>query len=644
LTLTALGPFESSDLDVARDLPLHEAGRPLEFNPKTLGVDAVATDGDSAFVGYSGRRAEQSIDVLLWPEARACELVPGSDTAYPGTNAGQALGFAERLGLALVAGENSADQRAGSALVLDTQTGQASPIERAHGALNAYRAFATVTPFGDGLLVAGGTNPFSEATSIVEVASTGELYAPGQRGFTAALVPLGFPRSHHAAVELPATGETLLIGGVVPSPNGGPGQAILQLEAVSPTQGSSISNLGSLYLGRAEPTALVLADGRIFVGGGYLPSVDASEPQGDPVGQVEWFSPQAGPEDHAYAQLPRRRHRTFAALPGGGVLSVASCWGEREALRRDCVCVTGTGAPCPDGGGEEFSAQAWVDAFWIGPDLVPRRVGFTLGNVAACPTPDEPLLVPGSDGSPWLVSHRPDGSACLFRFETWPEDPDGTSDDPTSRPRFVPSAISLDPAPDPASPLVALGPDAFVWTRTTGEGGLLGARLGHRGALTRDLGSLLDYDEQRPYRPAHLAPDRDPSAPSDGSAPLLRYARSTLTLEPAEPPLTLFVTDTLYDDVGIQLGTAALNDGAPPARPLVVFMSARGETSVCGFAPPAPADPEGELVVERSGRQVTLSAPGREDVGCEVPAGPVSLGVRADSATVVLTQLRVTRR
>jgi hypothetical protein len=625
---------------VEHEIPLHEAGRALGFNPETLGVDAVATDDHLTYIGHTERRTEQGIDVLLWPEARVCPLSEGGESAYPGPNGGQALGFSERLGLLLVAGENVDEQRAGSALVLDIQTGELSPVERAQGALNTSRAFATVTPFGEGLLVAGGTNPLSEATSIID-ARSGEIYSPRERGFAAELVDLVLPRAHHAALELPATGETLLIGGVVPNPNGGPGQELLQLEAVSPTHGASISDLGRLYIGRVDPTALVLTDGRIFVGGGHLPSVEASEMSAPvPVGQVEWFAPHAGPEEHVYAELPARGNRTFAALPGGGVLTVASCPGEPAALRRDCVCVTSTGAAC-----EDEDPQAWVDAFWIGTDLVPRPVGFTRGNVAPCPTPDRPQLLSGSDGSPWLAATRADGSACLWRFEAWPEDPDSASDDPTAGPRFVPTLISLDPAPDPASPLLSFAPDAFVWTSTLGDGGLHGARLGHRGPLTRDDGSLLDYDAARPYRPAHLTPDRFPSGSPDASTPWLRYEHDAITLVPAEPPLTLFVTDTLYDDVSVEVEVDSAGDDAPPEPPLLVFASKTGETSVCSFGPERPATPPVHLLAERLDRQVTLTVVGTDEVvTCEVPTGPLTLGVRAGTATTRLTSLLVKRR
>jgi hypothetical protein len=634
LTLTALGPFEAGDLDVEREIPLHEAGHPLAFNPETLGVDAVATDDELTYIGHSERRSAGSIDVLLWPEARACALTAGGDSSYPGPNGGQALGFAERLGLLLVAGENVEDQRAGSALVLDTQTGQSSTVERAQGALSTSRAFATVTPFGDGLLVAGGTNPFSAATSSDD-ARTSEVYSPSQRGFVADSLDLVFPRAHHAAVELPATGETLLVGGVVPNPSGGPGQEILQLEAVSPTQGASITDLGRLGLGRVDPTALVLTNGRIFVGGGYLP--DAEDGASTPVGQVEWFAPDAGPEAHVYTDLPARPHRTFAPLPGGGVLTVASC--NEESSRRDCACVTDAGTAC--GVGE---SEGWLDAFWIPADLTPRSVGFARGNVAACPTPKQPLLVPGRDGSPWLVSSNGSGTACLWRFEAWPEEPDATSDEPTARPRFVPTTLALAPAPDPASPLLAFGPDAFVWTSTEGAGGLFGARLGQRGHLTRDSGSLLDFDAQRPFRPSHLAPDRDPSDVPAGSPLRLRYEHGAVTLEPSEPPLTLFVTDTLYDDVRVRLAVDSLDDGVPPARPLVVFASRIGETSTCSWAQSSLAPAPVELVAERLGRQVSLTVSGTgERVSCDAPAGPVAIGIRAGGAPTRVTSLRVER-
>src|SRR3954467_1117854 len=261
LTLTALGPFPASRAGVARDPGLRASGHALSFNSATIGVDAVASNtagaSEGAFIGHSERRRDDRIDVSLWPEQTACEVV-SADGGYPGSGAGQALGFSTRSGFSLVAGENAADQRAGSSLVFATDTGEGSLVPRERGTLRVSRAFATVTEFGDGLLVAGGTNPATMAAP-EDAASTAEVFDPATGGFEPTLVELWSRRTHHAAVTLATTGETLLIGGLAPDPVSGTGPLIGQFEAVSPsTKSSSISDLSTLDYRRLDPIALVL--------------------------------------------------------------------------------------------------------------------------------------------------------------------------------------------------------------------------------------------------------------------------------------------------------------------------------------------------------------------------------------------------
>ena len=651
LTLTALGAFPESRFDIESDISVNDAGRALAFGPETSGVDAVARDapGDAgqAFIGHTERRDADRIDVLLWPERRGCPVAAGGDEGYPGAGAGQALGFSPRLGVAVVAGEDASDKRAGSALAFDTETGEAGVVLREQGALGSSRAFATVTEFGEGLLVAGGTNPFSGATAAADASGTAEVYLPRGPGFEPSPIDLKFERTHHAALTLPSTGETLLVGGAIPTsaPDGG-GLVIRQLEAVSPTtRRSSISDLATLSIGRSDPTALLLTNGRLFVGGGYVPALDPSEAP-TPVGQVEWFSADAT-RRLFYAELPARPNRSFVALAGGGVLSVASC---PKTSRADCACVNADGASCdPDDAN-------WVDAWWLDADGLPERVVFAPGNVlASCPTPERPLLLPGSDGSPWLVSARGDGTACLWRFEPWPEgavpneDPAANVADPSSHARLLTTALTLDPAPDPRSPPLSLGPDALVWIAS--EGGLFGARLGHRGPLSRDDLPLVSRSEDSPFRPAHLAPDRDVhplDGASSGAKPSVAFDGS-LRLEPTNPPVTLWATDTLYDDVAISLDIDAAPDGAWPTFPeLVLGGTLVAEPVVCRWPEPGPESPSPStvhLVAERRGANVVLSASAAGSTTCAVPTGPVAVGVRAGATPTVLAagSLRLAR-
>jgi hypothetical protein len=645
LTLTPLGPFPASTFDVEGPLGLEEAGQELAFDPATVGVDALASDGSAnsggAFIGHTERRVDDRIDVLLWPEQTACPIL-APDAGYPGTDAGQALGFSAATAVALVAGEDAEDRRAGSAGEFDTETGAAGVVPRESGALHVSRAFATVTEFGDGLLVAGGTNPFASAAA-EDASGSAEVYRPHAGGFDPNLVELWSRRTHHAAVTLPATGETLLAGGLAPdSASNGPGQLLRQLEAISPsTLSSSISGLAALDLGRVDPVTLVLENGLIFVGGGYNVGSDPEAPRGDPIGELEWFLPDATRRVF-FADLPTRPDRAFMALPGGGVLSVASCSAESAQQRADCSCVAENGGACEVNGDD----QGWLDAWWIDPDGTPTPVPFAPANVLTpCPTPLRPLLVAGSDGAPWLVSTRDDGTpACLWRFEAWPEDPGGPPADAASHPRFLMTTLALDPSPDARVQPLSYAPDALVWVGP--NGGLYGARLGQRGPLTRDASLLARGDA--PFRPAHLVPDRDPSASTslDGKPPVIfnHEFNGVLELGPTSPVVTLWAADTTYDSVSLTLEIEAPSDGSSPALPAVTFGSARGASAVCAWsatATPLPAPVT--LTATRHGTHVTLSAPGLADTTCDVPDGPLALGVRAGSARTTLGKFDVTR-
>ncbi len=643
LTLTALGQFPARGSDVDRDLGLHAAGHALSFDSATIGVDAVANDSASAtergFIGHSEHRIDDRIDVSLWPEQTACEVV-SADGGYPGTGAGQALGFSAQSGFSLIAGENADDRRAGSSLAFATDTGEASVVPRDHGTLRVSRAFATVTEFGDRLLVAGGTNPAASAAT-EDAAGPAEVFDPATGGFEPTLVELWSRRTHHAAVTLATTGETLLVGGLAPDAAGsGPGQLIRQFEAVSPsTRSSSISGLLALDLGRVDPIALVLTNGRILVGGGYAASGNAEAAHGAPVGEIEGFSSDATSRVFR-AELPARANRTFAALPGGGALSVASC--RNDPSRHDeCSCFTAGGTPCEPSSND----QAWLDAWWISPNGTPTAVTFEPdGVVAPCATVDTPLLAAGSDGAPWLTFPRADGTpACVWRFEAWPAASD--PNDPASRPRFVMTTFALDPSPDARSALLGFGPDAFMWIGA--NGGLFGARFGQRGPLTRDI-SLLLSSFDAPFRPAHLMPDRDATRPtSNADAPPVAFERTSnrLTLTPVEPSVTVWATDTLYDGVAVSLGVEPTSDGSVPALPVLVFQSPTGATGTCSWNAPPTGGASAVITVtaSRHDRHATLSAPNVADATCDVPPGPLAIGIRADSAVVTLAELELSR-
>src|SRR5690606_5314369 len=318
---------------------------------RTLAFEARAELGSSRFHGYAERTASPDVPILLWPEGAACR-VPGVDD-YPAPGGGQAIGFDPESRHALVVGGGNADVPSASvaALTSHTGTGAVRSDESPQANLREPRAHATVTPFGATLLVAGGENPLhGEEGARAEPRDTAERFDPGARRFVGS-IPLVEPRSRHAAVVL-ASGETLLVGG-----RGALGDALRVLELVSPdSERGSIAGLPALRAPRLSPSAFVLDDGRLFVGGG-------TSADGAPLAALEWLSGDA--RQHLAFELapviPPRHERAFAPLPGGGVLAVGGC--EERPPRDDedaetCTALCNRGCP----------PEAGYDAYWIAPD------------------------------------------------------------------------------------------------------------------------------------------------------------------------------------------------------------------------------------------------------------------------------------
>ena len=566
LSLTALGPFRPSGADT-KNVNLDASDEPLGFSQETRGLEAhVSTPDAGSFFGYTDRRTPQGIDVLLWPDREACTLEIPEYDGYPSTRPGQALGFSPALGAVLVAGQDDPDPQENS-LLFDANTGILK-LPR----FDDHRAYATVTPFGDGFLLAGGENPSSgEDLDQRDRWENAYPYSP-ERDERGDPIDLQWARTRHAALALD-DGATLLIGGTSDG-------LVRQFEAVYP--GSTTSNtfgLATLTVGRLEPIALRLTDGRILVGGGTLLI-------GSPVGTVEWFSASATQKLSELA-LPPLRNRVFAATPGGGALTVASC--DPDA------CTSG------------------LEARWLGPEATNSRQ-VQLPSEPVCVLPDRPWLVPGSDGAVWLACTGDTmTSAPVFRFEAWP----ATYADPTlfeANPRFEPSDVTLNPPPLPGTAPISTGPDSFVWISGKDGGNLAGIRFGARGSLSQEAPSLVGPE---PFRPLHLAPDRP--VPLD-APPLYEYG--ALTLSATESGLNVWVTDTLYDDFTV---TLRLADAAAAAPGVWVGTTLVGSREAC----PWPAVTAGAtLHAERRGTRVTLDS-GSARKECTVASGALAVGFRA---------------
>jgi hypothetical protein len=619
LALTALGPFRAGPSDT-QNVNLFGGDTALRFSPETHGVEAVAATPAGNFIGYTERLRDTGIDVLLWNKHRACPLREAGSGGYPSAGAGQALGFSPALGRVLVAGEEGASGGVPNSLLFDADTGAVThPFEDD-------RAYATVTPFADGFLLAGGENP-SAGDGFEDRERWRNAYpyslATGEFG---SAITLQWDRTRHGALALP-DGSTLLAGGYT---SDGP---VRQFEIVRPDSTiSSTIGLASLTVGRLSPVVLRLEDGRILVGGGYLPI-------GSAVGTVEWFSADAT-DKLGERTLRTLENRVFVALPGGGALTVASC----------DACVPSEASPdcgCPSG----------LEATWLTPDDQPHAVA--LPEALACQRPARPLLFAGSDGAPWLscaadpAVSPSDAPAPLFRFEAWPAiySPGDAPQWPVreASPRFEgPSEFVLEPPPNPRVSPLSLGPDHFVWVSAAAGGDLAGARLDVRGSLSRDADSLLGNPE---FRPLHLAPDRPVPVDRSSTATVPRLYDGVLTLSPSE--LTVWVTDTTYADVTITLTLARASDDTFAAPAIAFGGTLLGTLDACPWpALPEPSDDGTRIAlsVVRRGTRVRLY--GASPSECEVGSGALSVGFRAPSTgrcepgsacTSVLAELTLTR-
>jgi hypothetical protein len=608
LTLTALGSFPLSSscgaerCDVA-SVPLRGSGRSLGFPPETTAVDARALLGEEPFAGYAERR-DSELDVLLWPTESSCPVYVATD-GYPGDGGGHALGYAPEHDLVLMVGEDAEDARAQGAITVSMATGEVT-LQPASQSPPAPVAFATLTSFDRGFLLAGGENPTRNADETKrERFDRAYVFDAETRVFESEPIALNWDRSHHAAVAL-SNGATLLIGGTAE------GGLVRQLEAVFPSNSrSSILGLAALATGRLDPTALLLDDGRLFVGGGRASN-------GAPIGDVEWFDAD-GHEALEQRALPALPNRAFIGMPRGGVLSVPGC-------DTDGAC------------------ESW-EASWIDPEHAVELIPIPV--TTRCPVPERPLLAPAGEGTPLLIARYRNGTACSWRFDPWPGDYRRTTD-ALAHARFVPEPLILDPPPNPLVSPLAVGAQTFFWVSGLTPGGIGALSVGNRGAWSRDLLSLVARDPEAPSRPLRLVPDR-PVEPPDlelGERPL--YAIGALSLRDADAATTFWVPDTRYDDVTVtlDLAPAAGDTTSPPGLPIVLF----GGSELGGPAAPWPAAPDTEgagasarVTIARRGASATLTSGGRT-ARYTIETGAVALGLRPGSAPAVLESLTVERR
>jgi len=592
LGLSALGDFPTSNSTV-KSLSLTAENVRLDFPSDTLALHARAQPETSnqAFIGFS-ERASAGLDFLLWPEGSACDLLGSS--SYPAGLGGEALGFGSASGLLMIAGsEGFSSSAVVGALTFDARTGRSAVVDP-RAAMREPRAFATVTGFGEKLLVAGGESPIHESDSPASVLNdTGEVYDPSTSSFEPDFVALAFGVTRHAATVL-ANGETALIGGRTQA-----SAASNFVQVVSPANRTS-KLLRTLSVGRSAPTVLRLEDGRLLVAGG-------EDADGSPIGALEWRDAEAGPLpapfDGAIA-LPARFDRAYAALPGGAVLAVGGCEDRAADAGEDCASECERG--CPPRPSGPFAQR--YDAFWIAPDGALTQLSLPLRA-------GRPSLLPGSDGSPWLVADSDSNQPTLYRFDPWHVE-------------FEPVATELGLEAQASARFVAMGLDSFAWLSADARGVILGGlRWGTRSAFSSDVPLVTLRDPDDPSRPAHLVSDHAPSADltyEDGPG-ALAFAPSAS----GRAKTCVWISDALFANFSAEF---AFTSSQSPSLRLgsTEFVDPKAENGSGGCQLPAlSANSEGgRILLERRRTHVALTL-GNAHSACELSAERLPVAVCA---------------
>ncbi len=173
------------------------------------------------------------------------------------------------------------------------------------GRMGVGRTNPTATVLADGrVLVAGGTTPSPTATA--------ELFDPHTGAWTAA-AEMASPRSYHAAVLL-ADGRVLVTGGIVHSL---PGPSIITVSTESYDPRTGTWTVGApMRERRWYHTAVVLADGRVLVAGGY------GEDARYALASAELYDPSTDTWQSAGTMCVPHRLHTATRLANGQVLVV----------------------------------------------------------------------------------------------------------------------------------------------------------------------------------------------------------------------------------------------------------------------------------------------------------------------------------
>ena len=292
-----LGDFDAPAPSTSQaNVPLASQGVTLpEIDPAARALRVDANEGERAWTGTSSVAASGAVDVLLLPALTSC-MLRGSLTQ----GAGEQMAPIADGRVLVVGGTESPGGTPPPTVVVRLDTGS---VTAASPALATGRIGATITAFGAGGLVAGGTDVRSGA-----VLDGAEIYDPERGGFVPGVIVLSTLRAQAGAVVL-ATGETLLVGGTDGT------TALDSMEIVDPvTRTARATNVARLAVPRIAPSVLRLASGEVLVAGG-------ADANGVAVLTLEWFSPDASHTKRT-EDLVAGSARAYVALQSGGALAV----------------------------------------------------------------------------------------------------------------------------------------------------------------------------------------------------------------------------------------------------------------------------------------------------------------------------------
>ncbi len=189
------------------------------------------------------------------------------------------------------------------------------------GELAARRFSATTSVLSDGrILVAGGLGSPTTSSAI-------EIYDPARGGFSGSgLLLMTEPRQEAVAVPLP-NGKVLIAGG---RETVGSAASLRSAELFDPVNGQS-SSTGFLITRRHGATATLLSDGRVLIAGG-TDGGDGGGVGGDPgvggLASAEIYDPVSGTFSAASGTMSTRRTYASAVLTADGRVLIAGGYDE----------------------------------------------------------------------------------------------------------------------------------------------------------------------------------------------------------------------------------------------------------------------------------------------------------------------------